>query len=429
MTDPNRETDHFADQLEQLQHRVETLRQRAGAGAAAELLEQAMTELSVTVEELRVAEEELRQQADELQAAHSLMEVERRRYLDLFDFAPDGYLVTDSQGVIREANRAAAELVNRPRERLIGKPAALYVAPHAVHKFRVALAQMATAEAVRVWDTCVTRLDLPAVDVECTVAPARDVVTGQLLELRWRLHDISDRKRAQDELRASRESLRELSSRFEAVREEERTRIARAVHDEIGAALTAIKMDLARLRNGVEELGAGREGGQQLIERSEAAANLVDETMQTVRRISMEMRPAVLDDFGLVAALDWQLSEFQKRSGIECALSVAPGEDQLNKAAATAVYRVFQEILTNIALHAEATRVDVRLFQQDENLVLSVSDNGRGISDEAARGSGSMGLLGMHERVRPHGGTVAISGTPGEGTQVRVTIPVGVGRR
>jgi PAS domain S-box-containing protein len=417
-------TDRFSDQLQRLQDQLATLRQDVPDSPTTELVSQALAELSVTVEELRVAEEELREQADELAASRDLLEIERRRYLDLFEFAPDGYLVTDANGVIHEVNRPAAMLLGRPTERLRGKPLAIFVAPRELPAFRLSLAAAAKAEAVQVWDSCLKGPDHAERDVECMVAPVRDPRRGHLLELRWRLHDITDRKRGENEVIAAHENLRTLSKRVEDVREEERSKIARAVHDEIGAALTAIKIDVSQLRHGVEHLGAGREGGQQLLARADAAAHLIDSTMQTVRRISMELRPAILDDFGLVAALDWQLNEFQKRTQVETKFNVKPGSQAVKPEVATAVFRVFQEILTNIARHASASRVTARLFEDKHTLVLSVSDNGRGIRPEEAAGSESMGLMGMRERVRPFGGSVEIMGETGAGTLVRVRIPL-----
>jgi signal transduction histidine kinase len=248
------------------------------------------------------------------------------------------------------------------------------------------------------------------------------------VELRWRLHDIGDRKHAEAALRESRENLRDLSTKVEAVRESERSRLARAVHDEIGAALTAIKIDVAQVRQGLEKLGRGRKGGEHLLQLSDDASHLIDSTMDTVRRISMEMRPAILDEFGLVAALDWQLHEFQKRTQLKCIYNVQPGKSQVTPEAATAVFRVFQEILTNVARHAHATSVTVRLHEEDGHLVLSVRDDGQGFDRDRATAAGSLGLLGMNERVRHLGGAADVQSTPGEGTSVKVRIPLGGGR-
>jgi PAS domain S-box-containing protein len=424
MSGPWLDTDRVSRQLEELQRRMDELRTESAESPAIRLLSEALTDLGVTVEELRVAEEEIRQQADELQASHALIDAERRRYQELFEFAPDGYLVTDGLGVIREVNQAAARLINRKADHLLGKPLAVYVAPKSAIEFRHNMVKVGQGQAVLVWDTCLASFDRDPVDVECTVAPAREPLSGKLLELRWRLHDVTDRKRDEAELQRSREALRELSGRLEAVREEERTRMARAVHDELGAALTAIKMDVAQARQNLVRVTEGENTLPAALERTEAASKVIDETMQTVRRIALELRPAVLDDFGLVAALDWQLTEFQKRSGLEVGLSVAPGNNHLDPDTATAVFRVFQEILTNVMRHAGATHIDVRLHQVDDALVLEVHDNGRGISAEAVSSRASMGLLGIRERLRLRGGKVNIHGEPGRGTRVRVEVPL-----
>jgi PAS domain S-box-containing protein len=425
MNPPERDADRVGRQLAALQARLDGLRRSAGDGEPRELLEAALAELSVTVEELRVAEEELHQQADELQASYTLLEAERQRYADLFEFAPDGYLVTDSQGVIREVNWAAAVLLGRPPERLLGKPLPMFMTPETAPALRHHLAEVTRTGERQVWDGSVVR-DGRTLNIECTVAIRQVPGDHAPAELRWHLHDITDRMQAEDAVRSSRQSLRELSARLEAVREEERANIARAVHDEIGAALTAIKMDVAQVQRGLDRLEAEHDV-EALCERTQAASSLIDNTMQTVRRIAMELRPSILDDFGLVAALDWQLNEFQKRSGLVCNLNVAPGNGQLPPETATTVFRIFQEILTNVARHAHASQVDVRLYQEGRMVVLDVRDNGRGIRVDEAEGVGTLGLLGMRERARMQGGTLEVKGTPGQGTRVRVLVPVGSG--
>jgi signal transduction histidine kinase len=213
------------------------------------------------------------------------------------------------------------------------------------------------------------------------------------------------------------DQLRALAARLQSAREEERTRIAREIHDELGQALTAIKIDLAAL---IRDL-PGDSGPQR--QRSQSILKLLDEAIQSVRRIATELRPGILDDLGLVAAVEWAAEEFQARTGTTCELSL-PGVDiALDPERATALFRILQETLTNVARHTNATRVDIRLAQENGDLILEVNDNGQGIGEEHPSESRSLGILGMRERALLLGGELTISGEPGKGTTVRVRIP------
>ena len=228
--------------------------------------------------------------------------------------------------------------------------------------------------------------------------------------------DLSETKRAEQELRASSEQLRNLAAHLLSVREEERARISREVHDELGQSLTAVKMDLAWLAGRLP----GRNG--QMLKRIRSTRQLADSIIQSVRRISTELRPAVLD-LGLAAAVEWQVQDFEARSGIQCKVRLLT-RDVVASNASTAMFRIFQETLTNIARHASATRADVVLQKQRDRLVLLVHDNGRGFDQADPSLSKSLGLLGMRERAAILGGRVNISSAPGKGTTVTAWIPL-----
>ena len=231
------------------------------------------------------------------------------------------------------------------------------------------------------------------------------------------VENITERKRAQEELQHSFEQLRALTARLQVIREEERKSVAREIHDELGQALTAIKIDLASL---MRESPADE---QQQRKRADSILELVDQTIQSVRRISTELRPGILDDLGLVAALEWAAEEFQARTGTRCRLDL-PGDDiEIDQECATAMFRIFQETLTNVARHANASEVGVRLAKENGHLTLEVHDNGRGIGKEQLAGGRSLGLLGMRERAALLGGELVILGAPEKGTTVRVRIP------
>src|SRR5258706_8953229 len=224
------------------------------------------------------------------------------------------------------------------------------------------------------------------------------------------LHKKSER------LRESEDKLRRLAAHLISVREEERAHIAREIHDELGQVLTGIKMEVGWLAKRLKE--------RALIEKTDSMCKLIDTTVQTVRKIATGLRPEMLDDMGLVAAVGWQAKEFQKRTGIRCRAKLPPETTKLDIDVSTTMFRIFQEILTNVARHSRATRVDMELMVSDERVGLDVTDNGVGIADSDLNGKKSLGLLGMHERALLFGGEVKINGTPGHGTRVSVSIPV-----
>jgi two-component system sensor histidine kinase UhpB len=243
-------------------------------------------------------------------------------------------------------------------------------------------------------------------------------VTDQLLAAKASLAgESADHQRTEDEFRRSTEQLRELSARLQSVREEERTRISRAIHDELGQTLTGLKMDVAWLQSHLDPPQPA------LLAKTQAMSDLIDTTIQTVRRISTELRPGILD-LGLVATIEWQLQEFQTRTGIESKLISAPEEATLDDDRSTAVYRIFQEILTNVVRHAKATRIEVTLEETAAFLTLQVRDNGQGITESEIGSPKSIGLLGMQERARLRGGKIHLHGSPGQGTTVTVRLPL-----
>jgi PAS domain S-box-containing protein len=229
------------------------------------------------------------------------------------------------------------------------------------------------------------------------------------------LVDITEQNRAKRELQRSFQELHALNARLQNVREEERTRLARELHDQLGQDLTAIRIDLAALKTAP--------GRDQQLQRIDAILGLVDETIHTVRRISTDLRPGILDHVGLVAAVEWAAEEFQARTGIQCQVSLPEMNLAIDPERATAIFRIFQETLTNIARHAGATHVRIGLFHESGHVSLEVRDNGRGIGEGQLSGSGSLGILGMRERAVLLGGEFTVAGEPGSGTTVRVRIP------
>ncbi len=231
--------------------------------------------------------------------------------------------------------------------------------------------------------------------------------------------DITERRQAGEELEKSRQQLRNLSTHIELTREKERTNIAREIHDELGQTLTALKIDLSWLNKRLPKEQEAQ------IKKTVEMSNLIDTTIQMVKRISTELRPGVLDDLGLTAAIEWQAQEFQERTGINCEAIIKAGDIDIDREMATVVFRIFQEALTNVARHANATRVRVSLKESARQLVLQVRDNGKGITEQQIVHPTSLGLMGIRERVRSWNGSVKINGIPGRGTTIKISIPLG----
>jgi signal transduction histidine kinase len=231
------------------------------------------------------------------------------------------------------------------------------------------------------------------------------------------LIDRTKRRQAIDELEKSRAEFERLASYLQDLREEERRSIAREIHDELGGLLTSIKMDLALIRKSVSAPGAGFEPA---INRAEDLAN---RSIEIMRRIVYDLRPQILDDLGLIPALEWLVSEMKKRSVVRFFLNIPPTEVQLPKEIATALFRIVQEALTNVVRHANATRVEIALKAGEDAVEVRVSDNGSGITEEQMRRPNAFGLIGIHERVSHFGGNVTIRGLPEKGTTLIVTMP------
>jgi PAS domain S-box-containing protein len=259
---------------------------------------------------------------------------------------------------------------------------------------------------------------------------------GEPIALVGIVRDITERRRAEAALRKSHVELEVLvqertaelrmindqlsmfSSYLQEAREKERTAIAREIHDELGQALTALKMDLSWMKKRLPK------NQKTLLEKEASMSEIVESTIQTVKKISMELRPGILDHLGLTAAIEWQAEEFQKRTGIPCDVSIVPEEIAPDRDRSTTIFRIFQETLTNITRHARATAVSVRLEQEDSRLVLKVKDNGRGITEKQLSDPKSLGLMGIRERAASWGGGVNVKGVRSGGTTVIVHIPL-----
>ena len=238
--------------------------------------------------------------------------------------------------------------------------------------------------------------------------------------------EIAEHTQTEVLLTRSGEQLRALSARLQSVREDERTTLAREIHDELGQALTGMKLDLSWITRRLDA-GANNGTNQSIQERIYSMSEAIDSSIQSVRTMSTNLRPSVLDSFGLEAAVEWQAHEFQTRTGIATRVDLPPEEHDLSQERATSIFRILQEALTNVARHSNATLVSIKLEQKGGNMVLEVEDNGIGIKQSEISDLGSIGLLGMRERAIQFGGEVSFCGAPGHGTIVQAWIPLSDG--
>jgi PAS domain S-box-containing protein len=330
--------------------------------------------------------------------------------------------VTTPDGVLTEVNRAALEMAHLPLAEVVGKPLwetfSLSYSPEVQSELCDAVERARRGELVR-YDTRVRVGPDQFVDIDLTIGAIRDA-EGRITHLVPSAVAITERKQMERELLRSREQLRALAAAVDRAREAERAHIAREIHDELSQALTGLKMDVAWL---ARRLG----GDAAVVRRLEATNRLIDSTVETTRCIAAELRPGVLDDLGLAAAVRWQVREFADRTGLDCSVSIATDNIlPVGDPRAITVFRVLQEALTNVARHAEASRVEVNLAASEQEVVLAVADNGRGVETRARSRSG-FGIVGMRERARAWKGRVEIESAPGKGTVVRLRLPLGDG--
>lgn len=360
-----------------------------------------------------------RRQTDLVKAALADTEA---RYFAILESAMDAVITVDESQTILVFNAAAETVFGCARQEAIGGPLERFIPDRyrRDHRRHVESFGHTGVTNRRMGDATV----LLAVRTDGTEFPIEASISQTLAEGRRLftviLRDVTMRKSAEDALRQSQAELRELSAEVLQAREDEKTHIARELHDELGQQLTALKMDLAWAR---ERLPAEHPELAQKLARMNAT---LDSTVNATRRISADLRPLMLDDLGLAEAAEWLVEDFGQRSGISCTLALEDTESlaALAKPAATALYRVLQESLTNVARHAGAQSVRIRLDARHGEALLSVEDDGRGIEDADRRKPRSFGLKGLRERAHYLGGTADVGRMPQGGTRVLVRIPL-----
>jgi PAS domain S-box-containing protein len=358
--------------------------------------------------------------------AERILQEGRERFEGVIESAMDAIIsVDENQRVVlfntaagRMFRCAASEALGKPLDRFI--PARLRTA-HAAHVRAFAETGMTSRAMGNLGSLNGVRADGEEFPIEAAIS---QVTVGGAKLFTVILRDITERKNAEAAIQHGTEQLRALTAQLHRAREEEAIRIARDLHDQLGRCLTTMKMDVRWIER---ELASGEvtsESACNLREKAREIAQAIDETVQTVRAIATQLRPGLLDDLGLAAAIKWQAEDFQKRSGISCALTLTEEDPRVSRDQGTALFRIFQEILTNVARHAQATKVWIYLGEEHGAIVLEVEDDGVGISPAELAERRSLGLLGMRERAAAFGGAVEIAGAPGQGTTVMVRMPV-----
>lgn len=379
-------------------------------------------------------------------AKRALQESEER-YLELVDTISEGVVIQDKKGVITSANERFLELIGYKRQEVIGRPLSAFLGEGWLRKVEEGAVQggptaptsakAQTSPSARAslksggedrWrslELAWKRKDGKRVYTVLSRRPIHDP-KGRFEGYVSVLTDITERRQVELELRRSQEELRSLSHHLQSIREEESKRIAGEIHDVLGQQLTALKIDLSWLASRAASLG---ESGQEMEEKIRAMSDLVDKTIQSVQKISAELRPVLLDDLGLGPAIEWLAQDFENRTKIQCRVHMGESELDLDPDCTTALFRISQEALTNVARHARATAVEIHLGEENGALILRIGDNGKGIKEKEISAPTSLGLMGMRERIRPFGGQLEIVGSPEKGTVLSVAVPLERGKR
>jgi PAS domain S-box-containing protein len=364
-------------------------------------LDEMQREIYKRAQEIQRLNSTLQQQVDE-----KTMEIK-----NIFARITDGFMALDNQSRVTYINKKTASVIGLPEQEVLGKRIdELYSAEIWDHTL-----SDACREAITRQEPCATEIYSKVKDrwLEIDLYPSS---SGISLFFR----DISEKKKNEEQLRQSHEQLRQLASHLQNIREEEQKRIAREVHDELGQQITGLKMDVSWIQKRL----SGQEESAALDGRLTQMTNLLDEAALTVRKISSELRPAILDDFGLITALEWQSEEFEKRFSIPVLFSAGTDYIEIPSPLATGLFRTYQESLTNIARHANAKQVLSSLQVADGEIILTVSDNGKGFDTRTNGQRKTLGLLGMKERVLMMDGNLEIRSEPGRGTTITIKVPL-----
>ncbi len=393
--------------------------------------------LSITISPFSHGAIIISQDITERKNAQDALRESEQKFKEFFENEPGYCHMISPDGVILDLNQSALAVLGYRKEEIVGRPLKMIYASESLTKMEQLFTEWKKTGRLQDEEMVIITKKGDRRVVLLSAAAARDS-DGKILHSISVQRDITERKKTEEELRKSsvqlsealaelrrsHEELRKLSAHLQVIREEERKRISRKIHDELGHELINLKMDLSWLGRRMAESGDAATGGA-LPEKISSMTGLLDQAIQTMRGIATELRPGFLDHLGLHDGIEWAVQEFQNRTGIDCRLT-APAEDiALDEDQVTGVFRIFEEILTNVAQHAKATAVGIKLEKHAGSVTLEVQDNGVGITKTQISDSRALGLLGMRERAHSLGGEFSIRGVQGNGTAVTVRIPVG----
>ncbi|MHB8790477.1 MAG: PAS domain-containing sensor histidine kinase [Desulfobulbaceae bacterium] len=348
-------------------------------------------------------------------AEHDVRQI-NMELIQIFETSADGMRVIDKDFNTLRVNKTFLELAGVSRQGIEKRKCYEIFRGATCHTDDCPMLRIRRGEGRIEYDALKIRQDGKEIPCIVTATPFYDSV-GHFIGIVEDFKDISDRKRTEKELKRSHEQLRNVASHLEMAREQERRAMAREIHDELGQSLTGLKMDIHWL--------SGRLTGQpeNINEKLRDMNQQLDNTVHTVQRLSSELRPCLLDDLGLSAAIEWHANTVRDRLGIAIDVVSTPEDITLDESYSITVYRIFQEALTNIARHSDATEVEIQLDHKNEHVNLTVKDNGKGITREQIYNSNSLGLIGMHERAGLLNGSLNIQSAQGLGTTVSLSIP------
>jgi PAS domain S-box-containing protein len=366
--------------------------------------------------ELKVHQIQLEMQNEELRVAQIALEESRDRYVDLYEFAPVGYLSLNHDGMIEEINLTGATLLGVARNKLPHHRFAPFVATEDRDRWHRHFLNVLTRDNTLTCELTLQHGDesifYARLDCLCLKKVGKEPV------IRIVLTDITERKSIE-------RKLRELTAHLQTVREQEKANIAREIHDELGGTMTAMKIKIHQLRADLPE----NSSSATLLEQVDSMSQLIDSASGITRRIIADLHPTILDYLGLLAAIEWQAAQFHKLTGIEYLVNCIGDKGNLDKPHSIALFRILQEALTNVTKHSSASKVEIEYHHGDEEVMLSICDNGRGLSEVQVAKSGGYGILGIKERVEQLGGTVKFDIPPSGGFCLMVIVPLPSGER
>lgn len=378
-----------------------------------ELKSMSLDEIAQNMHELNVYQIELEMQNEELYKTQEELYDAKMRYFELYDMAPVGYLTLNNEGLILETNLASAEILATMRKALRSKALSdfIYLEDQDIYyMFRKTIASSKKRQ------SCELRMRNSEGKVFWTQIIA-SFKKKSSPHSTWKLifSDISDSRELQA-IKEHNEMLHNLSKNIFQARENERKSIAREVHDQLGQLMTAFKIDLTWLKRKLSQ------ESQELMTKVNTMLETIDLGIKSVRGIVAQLRPLILDDLGLEAAMEWHMQKYLKSANIKCSIGFKANESLFDEDLKIVLFRVFQEALTNIIHHSSATKCSIALTQKDETLILKITDNGIGITQKQVENPNSFGLIGMRERLYPYAGRVNIIGDEERGTSLIVTI-------